>query len=108
MNAPDFFGKFFSACNLAFTIFGTAGNIAAAYICLRESLRKTPTFIITTGGLLMDILPLCTMCISKFTMNFWTGFQINNLNLAWCRAEQFLLYWGLHASAFLLVNLVLN
>ena len=100
--------KILGIYSLVLIVFGTIGNLLCFIICIRKSLRKTPTFIIMACVSLVDIMSLYFWNLTVFT-KIYLGSMLHEINLDWCRANAVAQFICLEASGFLVVcSILLN
>jgi hypothetical protein len=84
-------------------VIGTAGNTFAALVCLRKSLRETPTFVFICFELVSDTVSLYFWNIDHYLVAFYS-YMIEDVNIQLCRLATFFQTTSLQWSAWLLVN----
>ena len=95
--------KIISIISIILCIFGKVGNIVSITICMRKSLRKTPTFIYMVFTSLVDIIPLAVIVL--YSLNFlFLDLQLRFANFEFCKILIFLTLWSCQSSAYLLVS----
>ena len=75
--------------------FGTLSNLMSLFICMRKSIRNTPTFVFLAFMAVMNILPLATMVLFSF--------ELHNFSIHMCKTLMSLLFIGCQSSVYLLV-----
>ena len=86
-------------------LIGTVGNFCAALVCLRKSLRKTPTFIFIGFALISDIISLYFWNINHFLEAF-ESYVIEDVSIHLCRFATFFQTTSLQWSAWLLIKII--
>ena len=81
---------------------GVILNSFTKVICLRNSLIKKPSFIITAFIGLANIILLTFTAFGKFMLNIYPKAQ--NYNLAWCKISLFFEIFTYNWCAWLLVS----
>ena len=98
------YDKFLGVLSLTITIVGTIGNFFGIILCLRGSLRKTPTYVFIAFMLFCDTISLYFSNLSTFTVAFYVK-VFSGLSLATCKLSAFCVYFSLQASVLLLVSI---
>jgi hypothetical protein len=87
---------------VALAVFGTIGNLISFGICLRPSLRNTPTFVFLACMMLVDTLGLYFFNLNVF-FSFTYGLYAGDYSREACISTSFLQGFSFQSSAFLLV-----
>lgn len=88
---------------LILIIFGTIGNILCIFVCLRQRLRKTPTFIFFSFLAICDTISLYGWNLDHFIEAFY-GKVIEDTSIAWCKTVLFYNCFSLQSSSWFLVS----
>jgi hypothetical protein len=96
--------KLIGAFSLFLIIIGTIGNFCGFLVCLRKSLRKTPTFVFTAFALVGDIITLYFWNVDHYLYAFH-GYQIEELSVELCRFATFFQTFSFQWSAWQLVRI---
>jgi hypothetical protein len=99
----DVIAKAIAIYSIIIIVIGTAGNTFAALVCLRKSLRETPTFVFICFELVSDSVSLYFWNIDHYVVPF-NSYQIEDVSIHLCRLATFFQTTSLQWSAWLLVN----
>ena len=83
-------------------VIGTIGYIFAALVCLRKSLRETPTFVFIGFELVSDTVSLYFWNFDHYLLAFH-AYIIEDVSIQLCRFATFFQTLSLQWSAWLLV-----
>lgn len=90
--------------SIALFAVGIPANILSHFVCLRKTLKSTPTFIIISFTAIFDAISLCFWNIDHVTHQYFNDFMIEDIHVALCRIYTFLQCISLQTSAWLLVR----
>ena len=107
MDTLEIIAKVIGIYSLGLLLIGTIGNFCAALVCLRKSLRKTPTFVFIGFALFSDTVSLYFWNINHYLEAF-ESYVIEDISVTMCRLATFFQTTSLQWSAWLLVILTLN
>ena len=82
--------------------FGTFGNLLSLVVCMRKSLRKTPTFIFIAFMVVLDALSLYFWNLNTYFGSFH-GFALMDQSPLSCMLTNFFQMFSLQASSYILV-----
>jgi hypothetical protein len=99
--------KLFGVYFLCLTIIGSLGNAIGIYVCLKQKLRETTTFIFLCFIFIADTLTLYIWCLNHFFEAYY-GFYIEEFSIWTCRFGFFLQQFSLEWSSWLLVIQIFN
>ncbi|CAH1784328.1 unnamed protein product, partial [Owenia fusiformis] len=88
-------------------ILGIIGNILSIIILLRKSLRRLSWSLYLVTLAISDILVLCTTTFD-YWMRMWKNIHVYTFSAAGCKIENFLTYFSVHFSAWILVAVTLE
>ena len=91
-----------SAYGIGLAALGTIGNLLSLNVCLRPSLRKTPTFIFIAFEVCADTVALYFWNFNNFFLTFF-GKTMGDMSEDWCRWSLFMQTTSGDISAYLLV-----
>ena len=95
--------KLIGSYSISLIIIGTIGNFCGILVCLRKSLRKTPTFVFIAFALASDIVTLYFWNVNHYLYAF-QNYQIEDLSVVLCRFATLFQTFSLQWSAWLLVS----
>jgi hypothetical protein len=95
--------KLIGAYSISLIIIGTIGNFCGILVCLRKSLRKTPTFVFIAFALASDIVTLYFWNVDHYLYGFH-NYQIEDLSVELCRFATLFQTFSFQWSAWLLVS----
>ena len=98
----EFILKAIGVYSMIILVIGTIGNVCASLVCLRKSLRETPTFVFIFFELISDTISLYFWNVDHYLLAFHF-YQIEDINIHLCRFASFFQVTSLQWSAWLLV-----
>lgn len=102
----DYMASVFNIFYGAEFIVGTILNALTIIVCMRNSLRKIPSFVIVTSIAIANLLILNLAIMPSFIEPL-TGINWGWSNLVWCKFELFFNVFTYNLSGWLLVKIVL-
>jgi len=94
-----------SIVTIVLSAIGVLGNIISLLICLKEELRKIPTFVFTIFQKILNIIKLVTISLCIFVTQFQSKFKnAQDINNIYYNIAIFLFFWEYQSSAYLTVN----
>lgn len=103
----DVLAKIIGIYSILILVIGTIGNLCAALVCTRKSLRKTPTFVFIGLALISDTICLYFWNVDHYLLGYNLT-QIEDINLFFCKFATFFQTTSLQWSAWLLVMFIIN
>ena len=101
------FEKIFAIYSLFLIIFGTIANLFSIFVCLSQSLVKTPTFIFLTFMLISDTISLYFWNLNHFVYVYF-GYVFESFGIEMCKFFFIAQLITLQNSAWLLVRTYYN
>ncbi len=101
-NTRNDIAKVIGVYSMIILVVGTVGNICAAFVCFKKSLREIPTFVFTGFQLISDTISLYFWNIDHYLLAFHS-YQIEDVNIQLCKFATFFQTTSLQWSAWLLV-----
>jgi hypothetical protein len=93
-----------SILTIILSVIGIIGNIISLLICLKEELRKIPTFVFIIFQKILNIIKLVTISLSIFVTQFQSNFKnFQDINNIYYNIAIFLFFWEYQSSAYLSV-----
>jgi hypothetical protein len=93
-----------SILTIILSVIGVIGNIISLLICLKEELRKIPTFVFIIFQKILNIIKLVIISLSIFVTQFQSNFKnFQDINNIYYNIAIFLFFWEYQSSAYLSV-----
>jgi hypothetical protein len=92
--------KIISIISILLCSIGIIGNILSMIICIRKRLFKTPTFVFMMFISLIDNLPLLTVDLYPFVLNYFED-KLSEINVEFCNKFLMITFWSSQSSIYL-------
>ena len=92
--------KIISIISILLCSVGMVGNLLSIIICIRKRLFKIPTFVFMMFISLIDNLPLFTVALYPFVLNFFED-KLSEINIEFCNTFLMITFWSSQSSIYL-------